>query len=161
MTITKEQFDNLKVGDVLIDKNGEYTGIHSIENGMVTCYTKSYYFREIEDWRLAKISHPHVEKMKLYYEDALETDKPWERWEFKRPYSTFWEDCTYNPLWSDGYEYRRKPKKVQVWQWVLEDPLNGKHILTDFSTDAKDLSLKGCRLIGPYEPTTKWIEETE
>lgn len=28
------------------------------------------------------MKHPHAELMKQYAEDAMETDKPWERWEY-------------------------------------------------------------------------------
>ena len=53
--------------------------------------------------------HPHAELMAQYAQDALETDKPWERWEFKRLIDEFWQDCVEHPAWTINFEYRRKP----------------------------------------------------
>ena len=57
--------------------------------------------------------HVHAESMKLYAEDAAETDKPWERWEGKHSWCA--KEVGYTPLvghpeWSKSVLYRRKRK---------------------------------------------------
>jgi hypothetical protein len=54
---------------------------------------------------------PHAENRKLYEQDALETDKPWERWEFCIiPPHGLWYDCydQHMSWWGTEYQYRRK-----------------------------------------------------
>lgn len=52
--------------------------------------------------------HVHAESMRLYAEDALETEKPWERWEFKHQFSDGWRPCCDECRWLGDVEYRRK-----------------------------------------------------
>lgn len=63
------------------------------------------------------MKHPHAELMLEYAKDAMETDKPWERWEFKISENVGWqsftEHCTTGPSWDTNYEYRRKPKPYE------------------------------------------------
>ena len=58
-------------------------------------------------------AHKHAENMALYAQDALETDKPWERWEVFCFDSDFnhhvWIQATSPICWMDT-DYRRKPK---------------------------------------------------
>jgi hypothetical protein len=54
--------------------------------------------------------HIHAENMRLYAEDAAETDAPWERWELKYVGASRWEPCQVNPIWDERRNYRRKPK---------------------------------------------------
>lgn len=55
-------------------------------------------------------AHKHAELMAEYAQDAAETGKPWERWQFKWE-GSHWQDiegeCLY---WETHVEYRRKPK---------------------------------------------------
>ena len=57
--------------------------------------------------------HVHADLMKLYAEDAMETDKPWLRWEFyaHEKWITFEHG---GPSWVVGSCYRRKPNNVIV-----------------------------------------------
>ena len=51
----------------------------------------------------------HEELQKIYALDALETDKPWLKWQFRRP-NERWRDVIFShPSWSSVLEYRRKP----------------------------------------------------
>lgn len=55
--------------------------------------------------------HIHAEAMKQYAEDAMETDKPWERWEWLDLYpNNGWCLCTDSPKWVNEVQYRRKNK---------------------------------------------------
>ena len=71
-------------------------------------------FSDQFDVRLKSKPHVHAELMKLYAEDAAETETPWERWEFceigQEGWSG-WHTCTGGPGWAAGYKYRRKESK--------------------------------------------------
>lgn len=60
--------------------------------------------------------HKHAENMKLYAQDAAETDTPWERWEYRDPtcIPTFWKPCERTPFWDNRREYRRKPRTIII-----------------------------------------------
>ena len=60
------------------------------------------------------MKHKHAELMMQYAQDAMETDKPWERWEMKYPTEKDWLTLDCNPLWQGAIEYRRKPKMISV-----------------------------------------------
>lgn len=56
--------------------------------------------------------HIHAELMAQYAQDAMETDKPWKRWECKEcEFNSFmWRAVSGNPTWKENYKYRRKHK---------------------------------------------------
>ena len=59
------------------------------------------------------MGHIHAAAMAEYAKDALETDKPWERWEFScgnRDYRSLQSQ----PLWVADFRYRRKPKVILI-----------------------------------------------
>jgi len=52
--------------------------------------------------------HIHAELMAQYAADAMETDKPWERWESCVKVQNLWRPLIGHPMWSDAINYRRK-----------------------------------------------------
>ena len=66
--------------------------------------------------------HPHAASMLLYAQDAAETDKPWERWEFKGSDNGF-NGCLKHPEWREDFEYRRKPKTITVNGIEVPEPV--------------------------------------
>ena len=66
--------------------------------------------------------HPHAASMLLYAQDAAETDKPWERWEFKGSDNGF-NGCLKHPEWQEQFEYRRKPKTITVNGIEVPEPI--------------------------------------
>ena len=59
--------------------------------------------------------HIHAELMALYAQDAMETDKPWERWEFYcENFCGQWEPCDFEITFYTNYQFRRKPKMITV-----------------------------------------------
>lgn len=50
--------------------------------------------------------YDHTENKRLYCEDWIETDSPWERWECSG-YRGKWEEFDSHPLWRKNIEYRR------------------------------------------------------
>lgn len=51
--------------------------------------------------------HKHAELIMQYAEDAMETEAPWDRWEYSYN-GKVWFQCTDNPGWTLDVKYRRK-----------------------------------------------------
>lgn len=71
--------------------------------------------------------HPHAPLMAEYAKDAAETDKPWERWEFRHGNGE-WSPKRNHPEWLVAYQYRRKPeppKTIMVNGFEVPAPLDG------------------------------------
>ena len=73
-------------------------------------------------------AHRHAALMLQYAQDAMETDKPWERWEWKG--GRGWYPLASEFAFSIHYEYRRKPKTltytVTIPEPLREAPHDGK-----------------------------------
>ena len=67
-------------------------------------------------------AHKHAENMRLYAQDAAETDTPWERWEFKTDWDT-WVELSKNPSWFEDRKYRRKPQVIRVGRHEFPKPI--------------------------------------
>ena len=65
-------------------------------------------------------AHKHAALMLQYAQDALETDKPWLRWE--HTFNARWYDCEQHPSWDRGIEYRRKPRTM-TYTVTMPEPL--------------------------------------
>ena len=59
------------------------------------------------------MGHIHAAAMAEYAKDALETDKPWERWEFCHMRGEY-QSLHSHPEWVEDNEYRRKPKATMT-----------------------------------------------
>jgi hypothetical protein len=59
--------------------------------------------------RIKPKGHVHAESMKLYAEDAMVSDTPWENWEWWNRYTGGWEGFCDHPTWK-SQAYRRKQK---------------------------------------------------
>jgi hypothetical protein len=58
------------------------------------------------------MKHPHVDRMFEYAEDALKTERPWERWQIR--ILNDWFDIVTHPEWNEFVEYRRKPDQKDL-----------------------------------------------
>ena len=67
--------------------------------------------------------HTHAENMALYAQDALETDKPWERWQFRVLDGDPWVDCTVSISWGLDLQYRRKPRTITINGYEVPEPV--------------------------------------
>ncbi len=58
--------------------------------------------------------HKHAQLAMQYAQDMLETETPWERWQFRdTAVGTDWENfLSTGPLWHIDIEYRRKPRVI-------------------------------------------------
>lgn len=72
-------------------------------------------------------AHKHAALMLQYAKDAMETDKPWERWEVRiaanvQPNAVF-ERLSSHPEWHTSNEYRRKSQIIKVGKWEFPKPI--------------------------------------
>ena len=65
-------------------------------------------------------AHKHAALMMQYAEDALETERPWERWQWDGPWG--WERCKYWVTWEIYYNYRRKPLTININGHEVPEP---------------------------------------
>lgn len=66
-------------------------------------------------------AHKHAALMLQYAKDAMETDRPWERWEVASPNE--WKGCEISPSWSEDHNYRRKSEMIKVGKWEFPKPI--------------------------------------
>lgn len=66
-------------------------------------------------------AHKHAALMLQYAKDAMETDRPWERWEVAAPNE--WKGCEISPSWGEDHNYRRKPEMIKVGKWEFPKPI--------------------------------------
>jgi len=122
------------------------------------------------------MKHKHAENMKLFAEDALETDKPWERWEHRQRKLDetlgTWNPCRQLPAWTLDADYRRKPqKKVIDWSKVGKDvPVKfsfGEHQCISFLVEyqpgekRKFTSTEGCGYKKAALETGIWVANVD
>ena len=66
----------------------------------------------------------HAESMTLYAQDAMETEKPWERWEVLRngDDSGYWNRLRTHPEWHSLSAYRRIAKPININGFEVPEP---------------------------------------
>ena len=78
-------------------------------------------------------AHKHAALMLQYAHDALETDKPWTRWQVLRPDAGGqWVDCFLSIGWDVEAEYRRKPRTLTYTVTIPEPMREEPEAGTDF-----------------------------
>ena len=71
-----------------------------------------------------RMKHKHAELMMAYAQDAMETDKPWERWEYFDKISGTWTAFARgNPAWYDDELYRRKGRTITINGHEIPEPV--------------------------------------
>lgn len=68
------------------------------------------------------MKHKHAELMMMYAQDAMETDRPWERWEFRFE-NDEWKDLIDHAIWRNDCEYRRKPITININGFEVPEPV--------------------------------------
>lgn len=58
--------------------------------------------------------HIHAELMAQYAEDARESKRPWERWEFFSKTDHTWKTAITHLAWFESYKYRRKTGGITI-----------------------------------------------
>ena len=78
-------------------------------------------------------AHKHAALMLQYAQDALETDKPWKRWQIRPEGGTEgWHDCSGRLCFSERCEYRRKPRTITYTITIPEPMREEPEAGTDF-----------------------------
>lgn len=67
------------------------------------------------------MGHIHAAAMAEYAKDALETDTPWERWEFCHMHGEY-QSLHSHPEWAKDNEYRRKPQVILINGHKVPEP---------------------------------------
>ena len=68
--------------------------------------------------------HKHAALILAYAQDAAETEKPWERWEYRD--GGAWYSHSLNPQWHTETEYRRKPSVIIINGIEVPEPMREK-----------------------------------
>lgn len=83
--------------------------------------------------------HIHADNMALYAQDAMETETPWERWEYRQDMIHGWDDLSGGPSWGVNIEYRRKPRTITLIvtlpEPMREAPAVGTEYWVEYPTD--------------------------
>lgn len=74
-------------------------------------------------------AHKHAALMLQYAQDAAETDRPWERWEFEVK-SDVWCNLSEHPAWLENKNYRRKPQVIRVGRHEFPKPISNAPLNT-------------------------------
>jgi len=69
--------------------------------------------------------HKHAELMMEYAKDAMETDSPWERWEYTNGSENGWVVLEQHPQWYADGKYRRKPRTININGIEVPEPYRG------------------------------------
>jgi len=68
-------------------------------------------------------AHKHAALMLQYAKDAAETDKPWERWEWRDINTNQFITCNQHPSWNANCGFRRKPQVIRVGRHEFPRPI--------------------------------------
>lgn len=68
-------------------------------------------------------AHKHAALMLQYAKDAAETDKPWERWEWRDINTNRFVTCNQHPSWNVNCGFRRKPQVIRVGRHEFPRPI--------------------------------------
>ena len=78
-------------------------------------------------------AHKHAALMLQYAQDALETDKPWTRWQVLRlDAGGQWVDCFISIGWDVEAEYRRKPRTLTYTVTIPEPMREAPQLDTEY-----------------------------
>jgi len=72
------------------------------------------------------MKHPHAELMLEYAKDAMETDMPWELWEYKYKNDEKWSKLFENPKWDISNSYQREQKTININGFEVPEPCKVK-----------------------------------
>ena len=76
-------------------------------------------------------AHIHAEMMAQYAKDAMETDKPWDRWEFAIYSTGPWEALYNSPCWIGSLNYRRKPRTIRIGKYDVPEPVRDRDLFKE------------------------------
>jgi hypothetical protein len=72
------------------------------------------------------MKHIHAELMALYAQDAMESETPWEMWQYYDTNTNDWIDFDTHPMWFSDSQYRRKPKTININGFQVPEPIRNE-----------------------------------
>jgi hypothetical protein len=72
------------------------------------------------------MKHIHAELMMEYAKDAMETDMPWEKWEYSDGLGCWYPVRNTGPAWDSDNQYRRKPQTININGHEVPEPYRGE-----------------------------------
>lgn len=90
----------------------------------------------------------HAELIAEYAKDWAETDKPWERWEYRHCKSKVWSALECHTCWLSDHEYRRKPRTISINGYEVPEPL--REIPEDAGHVYEVIFITGVSTVIPY-----------
>jgi hypothetical protein len=97
---------------------------HFARTALVVCGGAGINFTDHEHKPTTMKPHPHAALMRQYADDADETDRPWERWQVRFPHAQTWAELgCQSPTWCSDYEYRRKPRTININGIEVPEPV--------------------------------------
>ena len=70
-----------------------------------------------------KTKHVHADLMLEYAKEAMQSDTPWDAFEYKEKEDTEWQPCNMQIAWFKSTEYRKKPKTININVYEVPEPL--------------------------------------
>ena len=98
-------------------------------------------------------AHKHAALMAEYAKDAAETDKPWERWEWRN--GGEWAKLSAAFVFYPDTEYRRKPKPMEFWINVYRSGNNGAIAFSSYDEAVTAASPDCLRKAAHFREVTK------
>ena len=97
------------------------------------------------------MKHKHADLMLLYAQDAMESEKPWEKWEMRCNGYDFWIRCIAHPEWEIHTQYRRKIKTININGFDVPEPVRKPLAYNDY--------YYVCDLRGNYQNSIRWTDD--
>ena len=72
------------------------------------------------------MAHKHANAMMEYAMDALQTDAPWQRWEYRENEGSYWRQPGSHPCWFEDCEYRRKVSQEEKDRQAYQEFIDSK-----------------------------------
>lgn len=69
-----------------------------------------------------KTKHVHADLMLEYAKEAMQSDTPWDAFEYKDK-DGVWKDCIGSPSWYKDSSFRKKPKTININGYEVPEPL--------------------------------------
>lgn len=123
-TVTQVSDSDYKIYFINEDNESDYWYVsHDFTLSGVEDQDIQNWVKPLEKEEINNMKHPQAELMMQYAQDAMETDKPWERWEFYSHSAEKWIACFENPVWDINRVYRRKQKTININGFEVPEPL--------------------------------------
>ena len=67
--------------------------------------------------------HPHAKLAQEYWKEAETDDEAWRNWDRRHHESNTWDECGGDPIFSQEFEYRRRPRTININGFEVPEPV--------------------------------------